>query len=268
MATNKKITPAAYKLATILGSHADADGNAWPDQITLTKETGLSTRGIRQNIKSLKSYGLLDVRWIRAGDPLPSGNIARRARPIYIVKFDPIELDESHSSGEQSSPEHSSLEHSSFPQGNRVPVLGEQSSASLHEKIMNRSVEERKSLSSTKKKIKPSKPTDPPGTLSERQKDIFTALQKALFYVSGRGDRTGWEAVSDPVGLAERLGGDGYLNVNDPPSLIHRLAAWTQANKNKAKKDIGRFLTNTFSREANQGTSGKQTDPSIEYDWL
>ncbi|MCP4606341.1 MAG: hypothetical protein GY847_38490 [Proteobacteria bacterium] len=278
IARDPRISPAAYKVATVLGSHADSNGDAWLDQLKLVEMTGLSRRGVQTCLASLQSCGEMEVRWVQAGQSLPSGNIARRARPIYRFKFDPVTSEQPQASGELCAPKEPPSGEVSAPmngdlgelsahaQANCVRISGELCAPPCHDRIRNRSVEGAQANSVRPRENTASASSDLMDTFTERQRAVLEALRKARFYTHGTGEKTGWEAVRDPVRLAERLGGEGYLSITDPSALIHHLANWTQANRSKSKKDIDRFLTNAFGRETKQATS-ENHNHAIAYSW-
>lgn len=103
------------------------------------------------------------------------------------------------------------------------------------------------------------KPDAPPASFAPRELAMWEALRKATFYVPGRGELTGWEAVDDPVRLAMQLGGEAFPNCG--PDLIHRLATWTMENRNRAKQKVNRFLVNRFSAHQDKGTGMNRTPP-------
>jgi len=104
------------------------------------------------------------------------------------------------------------------------------------------------------------KPEAPPGDFDQRQLEVWEALRTAAFYVPGVGDQTAWENVKDPVRLARQLGGPGYPNVD--VGLVYRLASWTQENRARAKRQIGRFLLNRFSQSQERGGRGGTPQPA------
>jgi DNA-binding MarR family transcriptional regulator len=53
------VSPSEKLLLLALANYADADGECWPSQTTLTFDTGLSERTIRTALASLESAGLL-----------------------------------------------------------------------------------------------------------------------------------------------------------------------------------------------------------------
>ncbi len=87
-----------------------------------------------------------------------------------------------------------------------------------------------------------------PADLTARQLLVWDALEAARFYVPGKGDTCALDVVPDPGALARALGGPAYPSV-DAAGLIHRLAAWTQTNRAKAKHDLARFLSGRFRAE-------------------
>lgn len=87
-----------------------------------------------------------------------------------------------------------------------------------------------------------------PADLTTRQRLVWDALEEARFYVPGKGDTCALDVVPDAGALARALGGPAYPNV-DAAGLIHRLAAWTQTNRAKAKHDLARFLSGRFRAE-------------------
>jgi hypothetical protein len=95
------------------------------------------------------------------------------------------------------------------------------------------------------------KPEQPPEGFNPRQQAVWEALRTATFYVPGKGLMTAWQAVSDPVLLAAQLGGDAYPSVD--VGLVHRLGNWTTQHKQRAKREVGRFLLNRFSTSQERG---------------
>jgi hypothetical protein len=53
------------------------------------------------------------------------------------------------------------------------------------------------------------------------------------------------------------LGGPAYPNV-DAAGVIHRLAAWPQANRSRAKHDLARFLAGRFRAEQDNPRASAQ----------
>lgn len=97
------------------------------------------------------------------------------------------------------------------------------------------------------------KPEQPPEGFNARQRAVWEALRTATFYVPGQGLMTAWQAVSDPVLLAAQLGGDAYPAVD--VGLVHRLGNWTTQHKQRAKREVGRFLLNRFSTSQERGNA-------------
>lgn len=100
------------------------------------------------------------------------------------------------------------------------------------------------------RKAKP-KPEDPPAHFTARQRELWAKFRTVRFIVPGAGEQTVWENVANPVGLCERLGGDGYPNVD--AGLIDRLAAWTHEKPTHAKPRLNLFLINRFGATQERG---------------
>lgn len=109
------------------------------------------------------------------------------------------------------------------------------------------------------------KPTTPPDDFSEKQKAFFQILLDTEFYVPGKGHISGWEAVDDPVRLSKTLG-DGITYPLVGPELISQLAAWTTANKNRAKRNIHRFILNSARRNQERGIGRQPSQPQSQKD--
>jgi len=97
-----------------------------------------------------------------------------------------------------------------------------------------------------------------PVDFSRRQIQTLEAVATASFWLAERGEVTLASAVKDPVGLARRLGGPAYPAL-DPGREIHKAGNWTMENPKKAKRDLGRFLTNWFNRAQERG--GERAGP-------
>lgn len=82
---------------------------------------------------------------------------------------------------------------------------------------------------------------------SDREQAIFAALERARFFVPGRGDVRAGEVVKDLGRLVRALSGPAYANV--APTAIDHAANWTQTNHPKAKAHVDRFLVNWFAKE-------------------
>jgi hypothetical protein len=96
-----------------------------------------------------------------------------------------------------------------------------------------------------------------PEDLTARQRLVWDALEAAQFYVPGKGDTCALDVVPDPAALVRALGGPAYPNV-DAAGVIHRLAAWTQANRSRAKHDLARFLAGRFRAEQDNPRASAQ----------
>ena len=103
-------------------------------------------------------------------------------------------------------------------------------------------------------------PKQAPEHFSTRQRDLWALFLTEKFYVPGRGDLTAWEGTSDPVSLCEKLGGEGYLDVD--LDLMYRLGAWTYSHKPKARKNLGSFLTSCFGSNKTRETTRRQQSDS------
>lgn len=112
----------------------------------------------------------------------------------------------------------------------------------------------RRTTTKIKKGSKPIKPDD----FDSRQSKLWHLFANEKFYVPGKGEQTVWENVNDPTGLCRKLGGEGFLSIDF--DLVFRLAAWSFANKRKARKDLGRFLSANFSRDQKEVKAKKMAD--------
>lgn len=110
------------------------------------------------------------------------------------------------------------------------------------------------------KKQKREKPTEPPTGLTNRQKEFFEALRRCKFHIVKRGLITAWEAVEDPVILAETLGDERAYPAVDV-GIVARASGWSIANPQKAKKRIDKFLHNWAAREQERGGSAPSRFP-------
>lgn len=110
------------------------------------------------------------------------------------------------------------------------------------------------------------KTKEPPSHFSKRQRDLWTIFLSEKFWVKGRGELTPWEGIQDPVAICEKLGGDGYKEID--LDLMYRLSAWTFAHKPKTRENLGSFLTSCFGAEKTRAAKRRLEGDNAQADQL
>ncbi len=242
-------TPADFKVACILASRTNHDGETWRDQVSLVKETGLSRRQIQKSLDRLESDGVLELRRVQAGDRLPNGNIARRARPIYrVLGLGEQSTPKDSDTGELNAPKNSrSGELSTHTQANSVHISGELSAHSCHVKNMKRTVVDMEA--------------------------VLSALHAEF------GDRLEGLKQETVQQLAKDLSSHVAYPDVDTLAEIARAGIWERSqpsSKQKTARGLPRFLTGWFSRAqqrireerlAKQAAPVKHNPEPIAYNW-
>jgi hypothetical protein len=102
-----------------------------------------------------------------------------------------------------------------------------------------------------------------PSNASPKLLAIVDAMKRAEFVVPGKGTETIWKNARRPAILAAKL--EEACPSVDVPALIVKLAGWTVANPQRAKRDLARFLWNAATKDQDKPRIGGVSEETYRH---